>query len=389
MSVSTRSMGAAVAAFGDVRSETAPLRAALVHRPGGELDGLDEANARAHLFDGTLWPERARREHDALVGALVAEGTQVFRLRDLLAGVLALAPARERAVARTLEAARIEGSAVGRAQLWLEGLDAGELTSLLIEGESGLGLEPLANQMFVRDSSAWVGREVLLGSPPSPVRRREPLQLQLVYEFHPLFADTAAGVPGAVRGTEFEGGNLLVLSEHAVAIGVGERTSAWAARKLAQRLFAAGLEEAIAVELPRGRFAVHLDSLLGVIDTDAVLFDRRLTELRAWRLRPAPGAGLSAEPAEDSLAALAGGLRSPELRQIEVADAREQWRHAANVLALAPGRVVAYEHNRVTNRRLEAAGIEVVEISGRELGRGRGGPRCLCCPLSRPGLETL
>jgi arginine deiminase len=378
------------AILGEVGSEIAPLRAVLVHRPGRELDGLDENGARAHLFDGALWPEGARREHDALVGALVGRGVQVFHLRDLLAGVLALAPARERALSALLGAANLDGGSAGiRARRWLERLDAGELASLLVEGDPGLGLQGLSNQMFVRDSSAWVGRELLLGSSPSPVRHRETLQLQLIYEFHPLFADTAAGVPGAVRAAGFEGGDLLVLSERAVAIGVGERTSARVARRLAQRLFAAGLEEAIVVELPRASFAIHLDCLLGVVDHDAVLFDRRLTELSAWRLRPAPGPGVSVEPADDLLAALGEGLGGAELRQIEVADAREQWHHAANVLPLAPGTVVAYDHNRATNGRLEAAGIEVIGISGRELGRGRGGPRCLACPLARGTLATF
>lgn len=385
MSVTVGPSEAGSSVLGEICSETGPLRAVLVHRPGAELDGLDEAGARAQLLDGTLWPEGARREHDELVATLGAHGVQVLLLHDLLAGVMALEAGRRRAVGEILSLADTGGPrASAQARVWLEQLDACALATLLIEGNRRLGLPPLANQMFVRDSSSWAGREVFLGVPGSPVRSREPLQLQLIYEFHPLFADAGPGVaPTALRGAAFEGGDMLVLSGRAVAIGIGERTSAQGARRLAQRLFAAGMEEVIAVELPRARFAIHLDCLLAVLDVDAVLLDRRLTELRAWHLRPVPGSGVSAGPVAELLPALARCLGVERLREIEVADASEQWRHATNTLALAPGTVVAYEHNRLTNRRLRAAGIDVIETPGRELGRGRGGPRCLSCPISR------
>lgn len=388
MSVSMRTAEAAPALLGEICSETAPLRAALVHRPGRELDGLDDASARAQLFDGALWPERARQEHDELVASLVAHDVRVFHLGELLAGVLALPEGRAKAVEEALSALGVASAAArARARGWLEELPAAELARVLVEGEQGLCLAPLASQMFVRDSSAWVGREPILAAPARAVRRRERLQLRLVYDFHPLFAGThAGGRDSCLRGAPFEGGDLLVLSGRAVAIGIGQRTSAQAARRLAQRLFAAGFEEALAVELPRARFAIHLDCLLTVVDLDAVLFDRRLTELRAWRLRPVPGAGVSVGEVESPLSGLARALGQDPLREIEVADAGEQWSHAANALALAPGTVVAFEQNRVTNRRLRAAGIEVVETPGHELGRGRGGPRCLTCPLARAPL---
>jgi arginine deiminase len=338
-------------ALDEVRSEVGVLRRALVHRPGGELDRLSPANAAELLFDDVPRPERARAEHDALTALLVAEGVELLHLRDLMAGALGISRAR-----------------------------AGEL----IAGD-GDGAPALPNAMFVRDTSAWLGGQLVLGAIANPVRRREAELVAGAYASHPAFAGRGAeplGVP------DLEGGDVFCLGERAALVGVGSRSRMAAVEVLAEGLFARGFERVVAVAIPAARSSIHLDCLLTLVDVDLLLVDRRLRRASAVELRP-PGDEFEAKIHLSLEAAIAEALGLDAMRVVEVADEREQWRLAANTLALRPGRVVAYSHNERTNEALAAAGVEVLTVPGEELSRGHGGPRCLTCPLSRAAAATL
>jgi arginine deiminase len=329
---------------GDVRSEVGTLRRVLVHRPGTELDALTSRNAAELLFDGVPAAERARAEHDALTALLRRAGVEVVRLPEVLAAGLGTSPER---------------------------------AERLIAGDGDDGLPPLPNAMYVRDTSAWLGGELVVGAVGNPVRRREGELLARSYT-----ADERRVVlPGV------EGGDLFCLDERTVLVGVGSRSTVAAVEDLAEALFRRGFGRVLAVGVPDERASIHLDCLMTLVDVDGLLIDRRLRNAGVVEMLP-PGGPVESRLHLGVEAALAEALGLDAMRVIEVADEREQWTLAANTLAVGPGRVVAFAHNRRTNDALAAAGIEVLPVPGEHLARGHGGPRCLTCPLVRDALPA-
>jgi arginine deiminase len=381
-------------AIGDVRSETGTLRRVLVHRPGRELDRLTPGNAADLLFDDVVWPELAREEHDLLAASLAAAGVEVLYLHDLLAGVLLDPLVRHDAIERAPTSRR--GPQREELERSLQSLTPAALAAALVggltcaeaeidptragKGNGSFAIAPLPNQMFVRDSSAWLGGELVLGAKNNGVRSREADLVRAVYAHHPVFADRA-GAPIALHPDRIEGGDIFALKQGVVLVGVGLRTGCGAVESLAEHLFAAGFERVLAVRVPKRRASIHLDCLMTMVDSDVLLLDSGLLATPVVEMLP-PGGRVESKIHRDLPAAIAAVL-GHELRLVEVADEREQWTLAANTLALAPGRVIAYSRNLRTNEALVAAGIEVLPIPGEELSRGRGGPRCLTCPLSR------
>jgi arginine deiminase len=235
--------------------------------------------------------------------------------------------------------------------------------------------------MFVRDTSAWLGHLLVLGATANPIRAREAGIVQLVYQHHRVFA--AAGgrsQPIVVGGVE--GGDLMYLGDGAVLVGIGSRTSCAGVERLADALFRQGFRRVFAIEIPRDRSSIHLDCLMTLVDTDLVLGDRQMLRSPVVEMLP-PSSRVASRILPSLPLALASALGIDRIRVVELADALEQWTLAANTVALAPGRVIAFEGNFRTNEALAAAGVEVHPVPGRHLGRGTGGPRCLTCPLKR------
>jgi arginine deiminase len=394
-----------------VRSEVGPLRTVLVHRPGVELERVTPANKDELLFDELLWVEHAQAEHDAFAEVLTDAGVEVLYLEHLLADVLADPDLAQRVVARHVTDTTCGPQAVDRVRrLLLEDEPAGIVGHLLggvtleevghgdglvaAAGAPGdLLLHPLPNAVFTRDSSAWIGEGVVLSPMNRLVRRRETDLLRLVYQHHPRFVDEPIWFghePREHYPATLEGGDVLVVGERGLAIGLSERTSAAGIETLAARLFGHDVVDRIlVVDLPKVRSAMHLDTVVTQVDVDVFLTYPTMTaHVATHALTPAGDGRLAVTDGGDLARGLAWAAGLDHVRTIEPGLAslraqREQWNDANNTLALAPGEVVAYERNVATNEILDRAGIVVRTIPSYELPRGRGGPRCMTCPVRR------
>lgn len=401
-----------------VRSEVGRLREVLVHRPGEELRRITPTNKDELLFDELLWVERAQEEHDAFVDRLTEAGVTVVALTDLLGDVLADPDLARDTVRRQVTERTCGPQAVERIRAFLLDRDPADLAAHLIGGvgfdevapgdglvaaatpPTGMWLAPLPNAVFTRDSSAWIGRGVVVAPMNRLARRRETDLLRLVYTTHERFAGAPIwfGERGDVEyfPATVEGGDVLVLDERAIAVGLSERTTPAGVETLATRLFAAdAVDRVLAVQLPQVRSAMHLDTVVTQVDRAAFLVYPALRPtVETWRVTRDPGTGpgrVVVRPGGNLLEGLAWATGRDDLRAIEpelssTRAAREQWNDANNTLAVAPGEVVAYERNVATNDTLATAGITVHTIPSYELPRGRGGPRCMTCPLRRDPL---
>ena len=393
-----------------VDSEVGRLRTVLLHRPGPELKRLTPRNSADLLFDGIPWVERAQDEHDAFADTLRSRGVDVLYLRELLVEALAVPAARERVVECTVDDPRLGATLRAQVRSYLDDLDPDGLAAVLIGGlaheelRAGRGLvyrlmdphdfvvAPLPNLLFTRDSSVWLRDSVAVTSPSMPARRRETWLTDVIYTHHPRFAGTRRVYsPGEEWLVESD---VLLLAPGVLAIGVGQRTTPAGAETIAARAFAAGLAHAVlVVPIAQERATMHLDTVCTMVDVDAVVMYPAIADTLVAHVVTAdvdaPTANaVRVDPPEPFLVAAAKAMGIDTLRVIDtgldpVTAEREQWDDGNNTLAIAPRVCVAYERNVETNARLEAAGIDVLRIRGSELGSGRGGPRCMSCPVAR------
>jgi arginine deiminase len=410
-----------------VDSEVGQLRQAIVHRPGLELTRLTPGNCDELLFDDVLWADKAREEHDIFAQVLRDHGVVVHHFAELLAQTLELPEARAFVLDRVCTVHRVGPTLTASLRALAEDVDARTLAELLIGGVTktdlsplnagslrwqSLGLDdfiltPVPNTLFQRDNSAWVYNGVSVNPMAKPARQRESIHSRAVYRYHPMFAEAAFPTfygddDADHQPATLEGGDIHVLGRGAVLIGMGERSTPMGVEILARELFRHGAaKQVIAVQLPKSRAFMHLDTVLTMIDTATFVRypDLDLASLRTWLITPADPeeviehdtGGLHVERRDDLFATIADALDVEKVVVLAADESaraaeREQWDDANNFLAVAPGVVIGYERNTVTNRMLEENGIKVLSIPGSELGRARGGSRCMTCPIQRDGI---
>ena len=398
-----------------VTSEIGKLRTVMVHRPGVAIARITPADKETLLFDDVLWLERAQEEHDEFTGILRSRGVEVLYFEELLRDILGDAAVREQLIDTVITPARIGREVAERVQAMLRDAPVERVSDVMIGGilqseleewgiedpfwnlgveRSPYELHPLPNLLFMLDNAAWVGDGLINSVMATRARFYEPLLVRAIYDHHSRFTNPDRTVwygdaPHEELPATIEGGDVLVLSEETVAVGLSERTRSAAVEMLAHNLFAgSAVRNVVVVDLGSGRAVMHLDTVLTMVDRNMFnVFPGAIAGVGVEVIRPGPNGTITVEPYDSLSTALADALGAEVEFVPKAGDAigglREQWDDGHNTLAIEPGVVVAYERNSETNRRLGEAGIEVLEFGAGELGRGRGGSRCMTQPILR------
>lgn len=397
-----------------VGSEVGRLKQVMVHHPDLALRRLTPSNCHELLFDDVLWVKKARQEHDVFVDTLREQGVEVLLFENLFRDILNIPKTREWVLSKRILNTLFGLPGSGELQAYLNNMTAEKLSMTLIGGltrfelsqdmkglvfamlaKNNFVLPPLPNHLFARDTLECLYEGVVINSMSKPARQPEAIHLSAIYHFHPLFKESNTPLwldattlsPSAIT---LEGGDILVIGNRTLLVGMSERTSSQGIELLAQTLFNKNVvKEIIVIQLSHERSQMHLDTLLTMVNYDTFLMDNSLKDnIVSWRIFPDEQNNLMTESCKDFFKTIAIALDVPKINVLfnssDAFDAsREQWDDGNNVLAIAPGVVIAYDRNVSTNTQLRKAGIEVITIPDSELSRGRGGPRCMSCPLER------
>ncbi|EMA6343706.1 arginine deiminase [Bacillus cytotoxicus] len=401
-----------------VTSEIGELQTVLLKRPGKELENLTPDYLQQLLFDDIPYLPIVQKEHDYFAQTLRNRGIEVLYLETLAAEALIDKKLREEFVDRILKEGQADVNVAHQTlkeyllsfsneeliQKIMGGvrkneIDTSKKTHLyeLMEDHYPFYLDPMPNLYFTRDPAATIGEGLTINKMREPARRRESLFMEYIMKYHPRFADHNVPV-WLDRDYKFpiEGGDELILNEETIAIGVSARTSAKAIERLAKNLFSRQnkIKKVLAIEIPKCRAFMHLDTVFTMVDYDKFTIHPAIQGPKGNMNIYILEKGLDEETLKIThrtslMEVLKEVLGLKELVLIPcgggdvIASAREQWNDGSNTLAIAPGVVVTYDRNYVSNALLREHGIEVIEVLSSELSRGRGGPRCMSMPIVR------
>lgn len=418
-----------------VFSEIGELKSVILHRPGNELESLTPQYLDAMLFEDIPFLFSMQEEHDAFADTLRGSGCEVLYIERLLNETIQNPEIRQHLIRQTLEESRIPDHHL-RDLLYdyLDEMQNEELTRHLIGGvrkselvqdrpvgmrdlsyyirdEYPFYINPLPNLYFTRDPGSIVGSRCSINTMKTDARKRESIILSAIMRNHPRFLTDGSGpgkpvgshlLEGYAEGSSIEGGDILVLDRETIALGCSARTEAWAIEELADRILEGGtinaheypdFRKVLVVQIPFTRAYMHLDTVFTMVDRDKfTIYPGVEPNLKVFTLSRGSRRNLRVAPERGLEQALKKSLKLPAVDLIKtgggdrITAAREQWNDSTNTLAIAPGVVVTYRRNMVSNDTLEKHGITVLPIRGSELVRGRGGPRCMSMPLFRESI---
>ena len=403
----------------NVKSGIKPLKKVLLHRPGRELLNLTPDTLEKLLFDDIPYLTVAQEEHDQFARILKDNGVEVVYLEDLMTETLDLNPdvrdsfikqfiyeagvrtpkyrslvyefltsieSNRKLVLKTMEGINIK-------EIVLEKAKRGKSLVDMIEPDSQFIVDPMPNLYFTRDNFASIGNGITLNRMYSETRNRETIYAEYIFNYHPDYKDVPKYFD---RYNEYniEGGDVLNLSDKVLGIGISQRTSANAIEILARNTFNdsdTSIETILAFNIPESRAFMHLDTVFTQIDYDKFTYHPGImSSLKVFEIKKGEKEDeINVKSRSGSLEKILEDYLGRDIILIPCAGGdmvsaeREQWNDGSNTLAIAPGVVVVYDRNSVTNEVLRRFGIKVIEMRSAELSRGRGGPRCMSMPLIR------
>lgn len=402
----------------NVKSEIKPLKKVLLHRPGKELLNLTPDTLERLLFDDIPYLEVAQKEHDEFASILRDNGVEVVYLEDLMTDVLNISSDiketfirqfiyeagvrtpkyrslvyeyllgisdTKKLVLKTMEGIKIDDIVREEAVLGTSLVD-------MIEPDSLFVCDPMPNLYFTRDPFASIGNGVSLNRMYSVTRNRETIYAEYIFNYHPDFKDKVDKYYDRYNEFHIEGGDVLNLNSHTLAIGISQRTSANAIEELSKNLFSDPdclIDTVLAFDIPNSRAFMHLDTVFTQIDYDKFTYHPGIMDTLSVYEITKNDDRINVVLKEGSLEEILEEYLGIDITLIPcaggdpIAAEREQWNDGSNMLCIAPGVVVVYDRNNITNQVLRDNGLKVLEMHGAELSRGRGGPRCMSMPLVR------